>query len=107
MEDLQMLTQWMRGDGYDEDSIAVLAGRMKAESDPGPYLEALERYFRLGTATPFAAAGITTAGLERTMDMTYPSALATILWLRQEPGEALDAIWYYSDGEMGAAYDGR
>lgn len=97
----------MRENGYDEDAIAILSGRINAEPDPGYFLNALDRFFSLGISTPFAAAGITTEGLERTMDMTYPSALATILWLRQEPAAALDAIWYYSDGEMGETYDGR
>ena len=91
----------MARDGYDEESVLTTLRRMRAEEEPEPFLAAMERYYAAGVQKILACRGVTTLALTQQMGLEYPSALATILWLRQEPEEALEALAYETNGEIG------
>ncbi|MBQ5755501.1 MAG: hypothetical protein IIV90_07500 [Oscillospiraceae bacterium] len=98
---MTVLGRAMARDGYDEESVHTTLRRLKAEAEPEPFLAALERYYTAGTQKILTSRGVSTLVLTRQMEMEYPSALATILWLRQEPEEALEALAYETNGEIG------
>ena len=98
---LAALGHAMARDGYDGESVQTTLRRLKAEEEPGPFMAALERYYTAGAQKILASRGVSTLVLTRQMEMEYPSALATILWLRQEPEEALEALAYETNGEIG------
>ena len=102
---IEAFCERMMQDGYDLDSVETLRRRLLAEAPPHTCLLALEEYYRTGSKQWLTYEEISTTVLQQRMGMDYISAVATLLWLEQQPEKARAALAYYYDGfpEKGAS----
>lgn len=91
----------MSQDGYDLDSVARTRLRLMLEDEPMPCLQALEEYYRTGRQTDLEWKGTRVSALMQKLDTEYPNAVSTLLWLQQEPKEAVEALRYYTNEPLG------
>ena len=101
---IEAFCERMMQDGYDLDSVETLRRRLLAEAPPHTCLLTLEDYYRTGSKQRLTYEEISTTVLQQRMGMDYISAVATLLWLEQQPEKARAALAYY-DGftEEGAS----
>lgn len=80
---------------YTADSVQIIRDRLFAEPEPYTCLSALEQFLDSGSCTILSWGQISTLFLTRELGMEYPDAVAVLLWLEQQPEEALAALNYY------------